>query len=75
MSRRTKPGGWLLLLAGAAPLATVATCDRYGNGGNIVVTSSNDHLFRDTVGFLFGGDCDDDDCDDWKDDWEDFWDD
>jgi len=60
MLARIKKTGLLALLAGAAPLATLATCDRYADGGSFVVTSSNENLVEDVVDLIFDPDDDDD---------------
>lgn len=46
----------LALLAGGAPLVTVATCDQAPYGGGFSLFSTGD-----PVGYIFGGDDDDDD--------------
>ncbi len=62
MYRLLKRMGLIALLAGAAPLATVATCNRTpGGGGQAFVTSSNENLLEDVIDFLFDHDDDDDD--------------
>ena len=61
MLRLLKRMGLIALLAGAAPLATVATCDRSPQGGRAVVTSSNENLLEDVIDLLFDHDDDDDD--------------
>jgi hypothetical protein len=63
MLRLLKRSGFIAILAGAAPLVTVATCDEAPYGSGFSVRSTNDDLLEDVVEFLFDGDCDDD-CDD-----------
>ncbi|MCP4250855.1 MAG: hypothetical protein GY778_27775 [bacterium] len=53
----------IVVLAGAAPLVTVATCDRSTAGGHFVLNSTNDNLVEDAIDFLFDHDDDDDDDD------------
>jgi hypothetical protein len=61
MFRLLKRTGLIALLAGAAPLATIATCNRSPHGGQAFVTSSNENLLEDVIDLLFDHDDDDDD--------------
>ena len=61
MQRLLRRLGLIALLAGAAPLVTVATCDRGPGGGHFVVNSTNDNLVDDVLDILFDEDDDDDD--------------
>lgn len=58
MSRLLKRMGLMALLAGAAPLATVATCNRTPTGAQGVITSSNENLLEDVIDLLFDDDDD-----------------
>lgn len=61
MFRLLKRTGLIALLAGVAPLATIATCNRSPDGGQAFVTSSNENLLEDVIDLLFDHDDDDDD--------------
>ena len=61
MTRLVRRLGLLILLAGAAPLVTVANCNRTPNGGGTFdLHSTNDHLVEDALDWLFDIDDDDD---------------
>ena len=61
MFRLFKRAGLIAMLAGAAPLATMATCNRTPYGNQAIVTSSNENLLEDVIDLLFDHDDDDDD--------------
>ncbi|HUU84256.1 MAG TPA: hypothetical protein VM243_12200 [Phycisphaerae bacterium] len=61
MFRLLKRTGLIALLAGAAPLATIANCNRTPDGGGqAYITSSNENLLADVIDLLFDHDDDDD---------------
>jgi hypothetical protein len=61
MLRYLKGKSLIVLLAGAAPLATVATCNETGPGAHVWVSSSNSDLLEDVLDLLSCDDCDEDD--------------
>ena len=72
MRKLSTAGRWTAILAGAAPLVTVATCNQSPNGrSRFVVNSTNDDLAEDFLEVFF----DDDDVEDFFDDLEDAFDD
>jgi len=47
------------MLAGVAPLVTVATCNEAGPGARLTVNSTNDDLVADVLALVFGNEEDD----------------